>query len=220
MNTFGVLRERGVTLIELMVGLTVSLIIVLAMLAVFKTTAFASANAGRSASTDKQRLSGLYAAQKLLVGAGYGIDTPAAGTDLVLLSGAALSNDNKELTGTSAALGGAGINAIVWGAKADLANYKCQGLYAPATGGLVRLTEVACTNAAAYASLTWTPVQLVDDSRSEHKVQIAAAIATSGCQSFGIAGSGGVTVTLQTTNSIDGANKSVATTACLLNFPS
>jgi prepilin-type N-terminal cleavage/methylation domain-containing protein len=212
-------RQCGFTLIELMVGLTISLVIVLAMLALFKTTAFASATAGRDASTDRQRLSGLYAAQKLLVGAGYGIDVPAVGTDLIVLAGATLDTD-KKLTGTPAPLGSANINAVIWGAKLNLTNYRCQGLYAPANGGLVRLAETDCVNAAAFSSITWSPTPLIDDSRADHKVQIVAANATVGCQSFGITGSGKVAITLDTANSIEGTNKSVATTACLLNFTS
>ena len=219
MSTTSGRRQHGVTLIELMIGLTVSMIVVLGMLAVFKTTTFAAANAGRAASTDRMRLSGFYTAQKILVGAGYGIDVPTMDTDLILLSNATLGDD-KKLTGTPAAVGGSGINAVLWGAKSDLTHYTCQGLYAPATGGLIRLAEVSCTSSATYASLVWTPISLIDDRRADYKVQMSATKPSGGCQSFGIAGSGSVAVTLETVNSIEGTNRSVATTACLLNFQS
>lgn len=207
-------RQRGVNLIELMVGMTISLIVVLAMLAIFKVTVFATANAGKAAAKDRERLSGFFTAQKLLTGAGYGIDAPAFGKDLVLLTGATLTSG--QLSGSSAILGASNINAIVWGANVDGTQYKCQGLYAPSTGGLVRLSETACVDATKYSQLTWGSIKLIEDTRA---VTITAGRVTE-CQSFGIAGSGWLSINLATTNSIDSTSGAVSSPACLLNFPS
>ena len=212
MTTKSPARQSGVTLVELMVGLVVSMIVVLAMLAVYKTTAKVSADAGQGATTDRQRLSGFFAAQKILLGAGYGIDTPSFGNELVVLAGATLS-DSGNISGTKASLPADG-NALIWGTKLD-GTYKCQGLYAPRDGGLIRLQETSCSSAANYATIAWTTITLIEDTRS---VQISAKTAT-GCKSFGLAGEGGLWTTLSTTNSIEGSNAAVSTSTCLINFP-
>lgn len=201
-----------------MVGLTISMIVVLGMLAVFKTTTLASATTGKAATTDRQRLSGLFTAQKVLQGAGFGIDAASFGRDLIVLSGATLS-DTGALTGTPVASLPASGNAIVWGSKVS-GTYKCQGLYAPTnptstTGALIRLPEVDCANAAAYAGVAWaSPSMLIEDDRG---VGISVRTATA-CQVFGITGGGGLWAVLTTRNSIEGSNGDVSSSACLVGF--
>lgn len=206
-------RTQGVTLIELMVGLTVSMIVVLAMLQVFKTTMHTTVSAGQGASTDRQRLSGLFASQKILLGAGFGIDNPSFGNDLVVLSDATLAN---EVTGTPVSTLPASGNAIIWGDKSTGA-YACTGLYAPAAGGLYRLKTTSCTSAKDAQTLAWDYSVLIDDS---HAVQISVSKASdaNGCRSFGITGAGGLWVKLTTTNSTE-ASSETSTSACLINFP-
>lgn len=210
--------QSGVTLIELMIGLTVSMVVVLGMLSVFKTATLATATAGTDATTDRQRLAGLFGAQKMLQGAGFGIDAASFGKDLVVLSGATLADGS--LTGTPVAKPPASGNAIVWGSKVS-GTYKCYGLYAPTnptktTGALIRLPEADCTDAAAFADIAWSsPPILVEDTRA---VQINLQGDSSECQVFGITGQGSLWAVLTTKNSVEGSNADVSTSTCLVGF--
>lgn len=206
-------RQNGISLISLMIGLAISMIVILGMLAVYKTTIKVTATAGRGATTDGQRLSALFASQTLLQEAGFGINGAALGSDLLVLTGAALGADNKltgASAGTAAPLAG---NAIVWGTKAG-ADYKCNGLYAPAAGGLVRLPAVTCAQASSWASVVWTPVVVVTDTRVV-AITLSPAAARGGCKSFGIAGAGKLWVKLATKNSTE---LDAAASTCLTNF--
>jgi len=207
--------QRGVSLISLMVGMVISLIVILGMLAVYKTTIGVTVQAGQGATTDGQRLSALLSAQTVLQGAGYGIDGAALGKDLVVLAGAGLDG-GKTLTGasagTAAPLEG---NAIVWGTKIDAdGSYECSGFYAPATGGLVRLPAVACNSAGNWNSVGWSPIPVVEDTRVV-TISLGLVTAAEGCKSFGIGGAGRFWVRLQTTNSTD---TDATATTCLSNF--
>lgn len=204
--------QRGMTLISLMIGLTISMIVILGLLAVYKTTIGVTVRAGHGASTDGQRLSALLSSQTLLVEAGFGIEGAAFGRDLVVLTGANLAG-NGQLTGTAGTAASIRGNAIVWGAKVG-DEYKCSGFYAPPDGGLVRLTAVTCTQASNWGSLTWVATPVIDDTRSVW-IDLSTATETGGCKSFGIGGSGKLWVKLTTKNSTD---LDVAASTCLTNF--
>ena len=199
-----------------MVGLTISMISILSMLAVFKTTLKATGDSARGAMTDGQRLAALFAAQTLLQEAGYGIDTAKFATDIIVLSGATLDASTKKLTGTQVSTLPASGNAVIWQSKPASANI-CNGLYAPAAGGLRRLTATSCTAATDLSNIAWTASILVSDIDA-HPVTIALTktTGTSGCQSFGIGGTGGMWAKLTTANSTD---LETTATTCLSNFP-
>lgn len=193
-------HQEGVSLVGLMVGLVISMITILAMLTVYKTTLRSASETGRGAATDGQRLSALFAAQTLLQEAGYGVASAAFGTDLVVIAGASLDSSSNQLSGS--VVGGlpASGNAIIWGTKTATA-YMCNGLYAPASGGLTRLPAIACTNASAsWNSVVWTQTKLVDDNKIARAFMISVTQAT-GCKTFGIGGSGSLLVRLTTKNS-------------------
>lgn len=205
-------RQHGVTLIGMMVGLVISMVVILAMLTVYKTTLRVTGETGWGAATDGQRLAALFAAQTLLQEAGYGITAAAFGTDLVVLSGATLGN---QLTGTVAGALPANGNAIVWGSK-TASTYMCNGLYAPASGGLIRLPATGCAAATSWNSINWKQVVLVQDDTADRAVSIQVTHVSS-CQPFGISGTGSLMVKLQTKNSTS-TGRTVTATTCLSNF--
>lgn len=207
--------QRGMTLISLMIGLTISMIVILGLLAVYKTTIGVTVRAGHGASTDGQRLSALLSSQTLLVEAGFGIEGAALGRDLIVLTGANLAG-NGQLTGTAGTAASIRGNAIVWGAKVG-DEYKCSGFYAPPDGGLVRLTAVTCTQASNWGSLTWVATPVIDDTLVVviNLDKVDKVNEPEGCKSFGISGSGNLWVKLKTQNS---TGLDVAASTCLTNF--
>lgn len=156
-------RQRGFTMIELMVGLVISMVSVLAMLALYKTAATVTAASKLGANVDGQIAAGLVSADRFMQSAGYkyGDNTATAAsykTDVVLitgatLTGATLAGTASTATPTTTATSG---NALVWLYNAS-GTYQLQGLYAPTTGGLYMLTaSVAGTPPTLTSSTTWS----------------------------------------------------------------
>ncbi|MES2532153.1 MAG: hypothetical protein V4636_14040 [Pseudomonadota bacterium] len=195
----GMLHQRGAGLISLLVGIVISMLIMLAMMTLYRDTIHTGVSAGQDAASDGQRASGLLAAQILLQAAGFGLTAPALGTDLIVLSNASLDSSMQRMSGTVASAGVEG-NAIVWsvGTLAG-AGIQCSGLYAPAGGGLQRLLPTPCTGSTQWAAAIWSTSALVTDTRA---VSVAAMPTdAAGCQPFGMAVTGGMLVTLKSTRS-------------------
>lgn len=245
--------QDGVSLISLMVGVTISMIVILAVMVVYKTTVSNGAIAGQAAISDGERMVALLSEASLMQEAGFGIDSAEYGTDLLVISDAAIgttevdetsenngkgnsnsdsngngnsngnsngngnSNNEQKLTGTVVNVLPATGRAVVWGSKIN-GTYMCQGLYATASGGLIRLPAQQCSSVKSWATLNWNPMTIVKDTDSTHlfSITVAASTQADGCKVFGITGGGALLVTLTTTNSTD-----LATTAtiCLSNFP-
>ncbi len=81
-------RQRGQTLIGLLIGVLISLITIAAMLVLYKTMIEVSANASRSALRDGQVSAALQAAQMELQSAGFGVPASASLEDRVVISDA------------------------------------------------------------------------------------------------------------------------------------
>ncbi|MBV1774668.1 prepilin-type N-terminal cleavage/methylation domain-containing protein [Burkholderiaceae bacterium DAT-1] len=97
-------RASGFTLIELMVGLAVSLIVVMAMVVVFRNTVTGSIQSVSSASTAGQTAFAELSALAELQAAGYGIGIASnadVANHLVVLSGASIDASSKKLTGAT-----------------------------------------------------------------------------------------------------------------------
>lgn len=141
-------RQRGQSLISMMVGLVISLLTIAAMLVLYKNMIESTGNASRAALRDGQVASALLAAQIELQEAGFGI--PAADT---LDSRLVISNDGKQ---------------IAWRFKQELGQADlCAGLRlvdavnsGTAARGLYRLPPKLCGSAAAatWADTEWHPV--------------------------------------------------------------
>lgn len=233
--------QHGFTLIGLMIGTTISLISILAMLALYKNVVYNSMASIQGSRQDGQVASALITAQRELMNAGFwsGSATVRATADVddnfVLLSGALLSNGT--LTGsataqtsfptlTSTAPNGRTGNAIVWSYKTSAtATASCAGLLF-SNGALLSLkAAVNCTQASTqWGSTTWTSTTLIEkgqDSTAPLSVGFAA------CWPYGRSTDTSNTayrlqVSLSANNSTpdnttSGYVKSQAT-ACLINF--
>ena len=199
--------QRGFSLVSLMVGTVVSMIVVVAMVAVYKVTLHLSVSAAQDARSDGQTASALLIAQMALQNAGFGVadavyGCPAGGsaTGVVCVFGDARFAGNK-VVGTSKAVGQAG-NAVIasWKTAANL--YGCAMLiydtaYNDGMGGLLYATTTAAS--LCNADTAWpTPSMLVLDRASTENGNrpVGIVVEDKACSSFGIFGSGSLLLTI------------------------
>ena len=173
-------RQRGTTLISLMIGLAISMIVVLATMMLFQRTSRVTGEARRDAQADAQRSAAFLAANMALQEAGYGINAAQTGTHLVVLTDAQLTG--TALTGTPVAVGATDGTAVVW-AENTTGTTRCSGLLAlngnePA--GLRKLGPATCTDASNFAAVAWS-------SQALSKTPVTFKWEAASCSSFGIA---------------------------------
>lgn len=151
-------KQLGMSLIEVMVALTLSLVIILAILRAYVSLGYVSAETTRGASIDANITEGLIVADRILQGIGYNTVVPTGssyGNDKLIQAYSYDSTlDEFITTGLNTAA-----EAIVW----KLSNGNCQALksngkdliYYLGTGG----AGYSCTTLALPTSPTTTPSQ-------------------------------------------------------------
>ena len=215
-------RQRGTTLISLMIGLAISMIVVLATMMLFQRTSRVTGEARRDAQADAQRSAAFLAANMALQEAGYGINAAQTGTHLVVLTDAQLTG--TALTGTPVAVGATDGTAVVW-AENTTGTTHCSGLLAlngnePA--GLRKLGPATCTDASNFAAVEWS-------SQALSKTPVTFKWEAASCSSFGIApitpastpasGAGaGTQQVLLTLSSANSNGVTLQTSQCLTNI--
>lgn len=210
-------RQRGATLVSLMVGMMISLIVVTAMMLVFRSVSQSTVQARRDAHGDDQLTSALLSAGIVLQDAGFGIQSAALGTHLMVVNGALLAA-NGTLSGNVVASGSPRTgNALLWQQNIGGA-LQCAGLYSPATGGLQRLQPVACTQlTSSWNTAAWGTSVLADTATAAITLAIDELAAGAACGPFGIPEAAGhVRASLRANNSNGAAFTS---SQCLVNFP-
>ena len=133
------LSQRGFTLIEILIALTLSIIIILAMLRAFVTTGKVTAEASLGAQSDSSMMLGLIATDRILQGIGFG-DTSSYGTNLKAYKLEENGSDTYNVTASSTD----NAEYLVW----KVATNKCQALR-NASNGLLLYGKGAgydCTN--------------------------------------------------------------------------
>lgn len=152
--------QRGTSLVELLVGILLSMITVLAAMGAYKALVHTSLSSAAHAKTQDVAAGLSVQLARLVPQAGWGVgaaSTPmgaVANTDLVLLAGAAFSAGT--LSGAAQPIDATvrSGNALVWDSAFE-GTVQCSALVAPSDGGLLLLGPVACTNAAQWAGLAW-----------------------------------------------------------------
>jgi hypothetical protein len=165
--------SAGFTLISMLVGLVIGILSIASMLVMYRVLIGTAYQVKTKAMTDGELATSSVASQEQLQQAGFGVTGAALGTDLVLLSNAALAGG--KLSGTAATSYGSTLtgNAVIWGynptgasATFNAASYVCEGLIVTSSG-LQWLSPVSCSNAAQWQSLSWqAPNQLASSGRS------------------------------------------------------
>ncbi|KPA91583.1 hypothetical protein PF66_01867 [Pseudomonas asplenii] len=184
--------QRGFTLISLLIGTTISLISILAMLALYKNVVYNALASSQSSRQDGQVASALITAQRELMNAGFwsGSATARATSDIdnnfILLSGALLSNGTLSGTATaqtsfptltSTAPNGISGNAIIWSYQTSAtATASCAGLLI-SNGALLSLKAAAsCTQASTqWSSTTWTSTPLIESGQGTASLSVGFA---------------------------------------------
>lgn len=237
--------KQGFTLVELMVGLAISMIIILTMMTLFKNTSRSvfgqSGNSSTSvaglipsAKQDGQLSTALLTMQNILQSAGYGIDA-TTNTHLQLISGASLNTSTNKLSGTTSTISASGAtgNTIVWQNNLAFADgssdYTCHGLVSDSLTRAVYLIEAPapCNS----LSTTWNTVAWSKQTLIEPNVLPTAmtftALSDTGCSPYGIslqastvtsASIAGLQVNISYANS--SVNSSNSYSVCLSNFAS
>ncbi len=219
-------RQSGESLMSLMIGLLVSIAVALAMLSMFKVSTRYSGQAGQDAAADAQLIAAMLRAGVSVQDAGYGITSPSLGTQLIVLSGAALSGTT--LSGTRVSAGSSG-NAVLWATNTagTSGSEKCAGLLfvdsSAGSGGLYYLGPVACSGGSlsAWASLGWSSTRWADrpanqDAAAYDQTVISFSVASTSCKPFGVTNSSGaVVLTIASTNRSGAA---LQDKQCLFNF--
>lgn len=242
-------RQRGATLISLMVGLTISMMVVAGMMLLYRNAVQASSVARQGAQADDRLTGSLLAADQFLQEAGFGIESPGWGTHLLLASGAKVADEGKvtgTLVGSMSTPGGTPRygNLIAWVQNLGAgAGSQCAGLLAPSGGGVIKLGPVACTDVAtqwntldwrtsANPDLAWPEdfylVQDVmyrasdkDGNKEVMRLEFFVEDASpTGCAPFGVlAAAGAMRAVVEARNSSGLDDQKMTSPTCLINFP-
>lgn len=208
-------RSRGATLISLMVGMTISMLVVAAMMLVFRNLASTTGGALKDAQYDDSLVAGLLSSGLVLHEAGFGVADARLGTHLIIVRNASLAD--HRLQGSAVASGSERSgNLVVW-QQALGSSTQCSGLLAPSSGGLVRLQPVDCSHPGEWASLSWDGL-IITRANTTSAITITATelSGTGSCSPFGIATAGGhLRIGLSALNS---NGITLTATECLNNF--
>lgn len=153
--------QRGFNLISLMIGMTLSLISILAMLALYKNMVGISVRSIQDAQQDGQVSAGFLTAQLEMRNAGFGMDLPISNS-IVLLAGATLTSGTLRASNSYTPPVDNTGNALIWVSKVSTtADATCSGLLVQ-SGQLVHLKAASsCRAITDWGTTTWTQTTLV-----------------------------------------------------------
>ncbi|MDQ9092142.1 prepilin-type N-terminal cleavage/methylation domain-containing protein [Pseudoalteromonas haloplanktis] len=197
-------RQRGVSLISLLIGLLISSIVLIGMMMIFRNTIQTIVPASESSRSDGERMSALLSAHMLLQDGGFGIENAIYDTHLKVLN-----NDTLvplDIPSGSTATG----NTIVW-LSSIAGNIQCNGLRADTSGGLWRVSCNTTLGDITPTARLILPSQYTDDGVAP--ITITATRAP--CWPFGIGVEGNIMITLVLQNSTEHL---IDSSTCLVNF--
>lgn len=208
--------QRGLSLVELMVGLTLSMICVVALMLAYKAMVQGTQSMVANTTQTSQGAGLAVSLPRLIQQAGWGAGPTAsppggaANTDVVLLGTSTLSVNS--LTGVASTIGPTAQSgtALVW-STAVTGTVQCWAL-AASGGGVALLGPTACTAASDWSSLTWAQRADLAPPNSFASFQIQASTGT--CWPYG-GGPGAQPAVIVTLSGFG----STANRLCLSNIP-
>lgn len=209
--------QRGISLISLMIGLLVSLLAVMGMMALYRTVVHTTTESAAYARLSGDRSAALLAAHSYLQEAGFGVEEAALGVDLSLCAPADAAG---VLRGSSCAPGGRG-TLLLW--RVSDGGMRCAGLHITDAGGLEFLQPQNCT---ALAAAGWPSSQrqtLFTPGQAAGGF-VALELLAEPCQALGVAGEGAVRARLEAVHPVaadpglSGESVPVYSSTCLVNF--
>ncbi|MEZ2744202.1 hypothetical protein ACBQ16_03265 [Halopseudomonas bauzanensis] len=196
--------HRGATLVSLMVGLVVSMIAVLGMLALYRTAVQVTGESTRYARVTGDRSTAIINAETLLQNAGYGIDGAALTSTVVLCDSITAGSNGYQPGSCAAATVDQRKPVMIWRfatLAAPLgsgpAASQCEGL-AIDNGQLLYLHALPCANTTALPSWSQDDVSvLFATSGLAGGVFAGIELESEPCAAFGVGGTGAVMAILE-----------------------
>jgi len=193
-------KQSGMTLIEIMVGLVISMIIILAMFSLYKYAVrniFGSAdNRGfiANAKQDARLATSLITLQNVLQGAGFGL-TANASNNFLIAHNVLIENDNT-LSESSAALTLSNTeqtgNAVFWETNVNLdaatTSYQCHGIVSDSNNKSVYLLNKndGCNPINSnWKTISWDKSIIIESGVLNQPIEFQALRSTS-CRPFGV----------------------------------
>ena len=207
--TRSIRRQRGLSMIGLLIGLLLSLLSTVGAMTLFRAVVQNSVGAQADAAQDSVVSSALLSTQLEIQKAGYGIEDAAASpsaavnTDLVLLADASV--DGGAVAGTPVSIDAIPRtgNGVFWRWR-EAGTDRCGGVVA-ANGGLRALRNDDCPGLANIATIDWEVLQLIPDDRLPEADAVGFEVQSGSCWPFGKSDpETGVVVTLSAGNSTEG----------------
>ncbi|WP_166168806.1 type II secretion system protein [Acinetobacter sp. SA01] len=163
-------KQQGMSLIEIMVALTLSLVIILAILRAYVSLGYVSAETTRGASIDANIMKGLIVADRILQGVGYNMTVP---TDSY---GSASDKLIQAYSGTATTSLNTNADAIVW----KLSSGNCQALKSEGKSLIYYLgtdgAGYSCTTLALPSTTTPPPSQTLISAAPDMPSNVAPTV--------------------------------------------
>lgn len=224
--------QKGLSLIELLIGMMLSLLAVIAMLALARTATHTASESKFGVQTEGQMATGLLSADKLLKSAGYFAvasgPTPSYPADLVLVENALVAASGNSGTAMSSVPASGSVispaagsgQAILWRNRDSMGNYAYQGLYAPASGGVWRITgnSMSIGGWVMREALLQSPDIGSSQLRNAGVATFSLRHESTPCRPYGIAVAGGRYSVILSTQTYSG-QQILNSETCLVNFP-
>ncbi|WGK61011.1 hypothetical protein QAO71_13190 [Halopseudomonas sp. SMJS2] len=197
-------RQCGATLVSLMVGLVVSMVAVLGMLALYRTAVQVTSESTRYARVTGDRAAAIINAETLLQNAGYGIDGAVLASAVVLCDDISAGSNGYQPSSCTAAIVDQQQPVMIWRfatLAAPLgsgpAASRCEGL-AIENGQLLYLHALPCASTTALPSWSHDDVSvLFATSGLAGGVFAGIELESEPCAAFGVGGTGTIMATLE-----------------------
>lgn len=174
-----------------MIGLLVSLLAVMGMMALYRTVMHTTSESVVYARLSGDRSAALLAAHSYLQEAGFAVEEAAPGTDVALCTPA---SPNGELRGAGCATTGRG-NLLVW--RLFDGALQCAGLHITEGGALEYLRPQPCAGGLVAATWPVTQRQVLFTPGPTAAGFVALQLMDEPCQALGVAGEGTMRVRLE-----------------------
>ncbi len=229
-------RQRGLSLISLLIGLLLATLSLMAMVSLYRGTVkqnYGESGAVRRVSRDTQLDNALMTAGVTLQNAGFGVvdgngaAAGKAGTDLVVLSGMSLAS-NSTLTPSAQPVQSGHApsgNTVLWRSQEN-GSLVCQGLLASPDGNVWLLQSTRdCTLAPPWSAITFTALPLLSGKAvGAGSAAVTFSVGDSSCWPYNssttvASGPAAASAPLKATLLVqDSQNGDVAHTVCLNNL--
>lgn len=194
-------RQRGVTLISLMVGLIISMVAILGMLALYKTAVQVTSESARYARVTGDRAAAILQADAVLQNIGFGLENARLSSTAISCSNINLNHPTYTFDQCASATPDQPALVLLWhfttpGPPLESAPARsiCEGL-AIDQGRLLYLHRLTCNNLTVLPAWNKSNVSvLFDTSGLNGGVFTNIEVKTENCAAFGVAGAGAGTM--------------------------